>query len=392
MRPTTWTGFDTETYLGGVKVLCASDGSYVENPFTADWMDFLYHHIAPNGGAGVFYNLRYDVSCLLRQVAQELPAEVRSGDFVAWGYHVHYQAGKALTIEPEHKRGWDNARVIYDVAQFYPGGLDRAAQKVLGDKKNAAELGIDRVRIGNEAGYYEANRADIITYCIKDSDLAKRLMETFSAHVHTQLGIWPKTWYSGASVAKSLLAGHWINPGYRWPERTIRDTLAAYTGGIFDTRILGRAEVVEYDINSAYPWVIAGLPDLSIAEPVEVDTVSPGRPPGIYLVEVPYDGTLPYRLPDDSIIYPVSTTPLPAWLTSYEIERFPGARVVRGWEWPVPLDITPFRRIVEDGFKLRQTLRTAGDPAEAALKVALNSLYGTFAETKYGWTRHTNLM
>ena len=384
-----WVGFDTETFRGQVKLLAASNCHSIETPTTEAAIDFIYRQLPSIHDAGTFYNLRFDVSAILRDVAATDPTGVRSGDFIVGKYHVHHVAGKALVIGSKGGGKLSVVRV-YDSAQFYPGGLDKAARTVLGIGKNAGDLGIDRIRIGNEAGYYEAHRDDILLYCIQDAKLAARLMERFQADVAETVGVYPTAWYSGASIAKSVLAETWENPFYDWPVELIDDSVAAFSGGIFDTRILGRvSNACEYDINSAYPYAISQLPE--IYHPRPVNRRDPNVGFGFYLVRVKYDGLLPYRMPDrKTIIYPVSSKPLQAWLYDVELADYPDAEILRGWEFDA--NFLPFGETVRRLYRLRQELKADGDPREGAVKVAANSLFGAFAETKHGWTRFTNLV
>ena len=392
-----WVGFDCETFRGQVKLLAASDGSTIESPTTDEAITFLYEHLPHLADAGTFYNLRFDASAMLRDAALTDPKGVRSGDFVvgdrtAGQYRVHNVPGKALVIGKAGGGAISTAR-IYDAAQFFPGGLDRAAHQVLGVGKNAAELGVDRVKIGNEAGYYEAHRESIIRYCIQDASLAARLMERFQADVAATVGVYPAAWYSGASIAKSVLLTLGDNPFYGWPTELIDDSIAAFSGGIFDTRVLGRVQgASEYDINAAYPAAIARLPALT-SEPEAVTARDPGATLGFYLVRVEYDGLLPYRLEDrKSIIYPVSSKPVYAWLYDVELPDYPSAQIVRGWEWKEDREYYPYAETMRRFYALRGDLRKAADPREGAVKIAMNSTFGAFAETKNGWTRFTNMV
>ena len=385
-----WVGFDTETCLGSVKLLAASNGQYIEMPSTIQAIDFLYRQLPSIHDAGTFYNLRFDASAILRDAALSDPDNVRAGDFEAGSYQVHHVPGKALVIAPKGGNRL-SAVHIYDAAQFYPGGLDRAARSVLGVGKNSKELDVDRERIGNEPGYYEANRDRILPYCIQDAKLAAQLMARFQRDVGETVGVYPASWYSGASVAKSILTELWVNPFYDWPVESISDSVSAFSGGIFDTRILGRVEqACEYDINSAYPYAISKLPSISDPHPVRAQDPTKF---GFYLVSVPYDGLLPYRMPDrKTIIYPKSEEPLNAWLYSGELADYPEAQIIRGWEFDTNWDERPFGKIVDRLYRLRHEYKVAKDPREGAVKVAMNSLFGAFAETKHGWTRFTNLV
>ena len=385
-------GFDTETCKGRVLVLCSPTDS-IEYPTTAQALRFIYDRIPYATGAGTFYNLRFDVSVILRDAAAEDPEGVRSGDFTHGGFRVHSVPGKALVIAPVGG-GPKSKRYVYDVAQFYPGTLDKAAQAVLGDRKTAEAEGIDRELMGNEPGYYEARREAAIRYCRHDADLAGRLMERFSADVRSAVGVYPRAWYSGASVAKAILASRLPeNPFYDWPEECITDSCAAFGGGIFNCWGLGRyPSLTEVDINAAYPHAITTLPDVWNEDPTRTDRPHPEATGGIYRVRILYDGTVPYRMPDrKSIIYPVSTEPIEAWLTVPELSQFPHAEILRGWE----LFGRPNAKLtdtVRSLYALRCDYKAAKDPRDAAVKVAMNSLFGAWAETRAGWTRHTNLL
>ena len=90
-----WVGFDTETFRGEVKLLASSSGRFLENGTTEQFLKFLWEEMPNLHDAGVFYNLRFDASAILRDAAKLTPDAVRSGDFVVGQYHVHHVPGKA---------------------------------------------------------------------------------------------------------------------------------------------------------------------------------------------------------------------------------------------------------------------------------------------------------
>ena len=116
-KPRRWVGFDTETFRGQVKLLAASSGQYVESPTTEVAIDFIYRQLPSIHDAGTFYNLRFDVSAILRGAAASDPDGVRSGDFYVGNYRVHHVAGKALVIGPKNG-GSLSVVYVYDSAQF----------------------------------------------------------------------------------------------------------------------------------------------------------------------------------------------------------------------------------------------------------------------------------
>ncbi|MEM0143456.1 MAG: hypothetical protein QXL94_05850 [Candidatus Parvarchaeum sp.] len=64
-------------------------------------------------------------------------------------------------------------------------------------------MGIDRLKIGNQKGYYEANKELIQKYCKQDAYLTLELSKIFLQNTFNFLKAIPNGLYSGASIAKS---------------------------------------------------------------------------------------------------------------------------------------------------------------------------------------------
>ena len=189
-------------------------------------------------------------------------------------WKVRYIVGKGFSLAPVKRRRGENAVYFFDAAQFFAssfGGaaLDACAQKYLGDRKSAEELGIDRVRIGEEDGYYEARRDLVIRYCIKDAELTARLFR-FAMRGFERLGVpLPEHPWSKASVSKAMLKDRETMEStqarYSDLELTSAHTYwrTAYRGGVFLSPGLGRwRHVVKHDLVSAYPAAMVTFPSL----------------------------------------------------------------------------------------------------------------------------------
>lgn len=208
----------------------------------------------------------------LREV-QELSTALDGEDnverFDTGRYHVALIGSKGFSLSPKTaagKRDHHKGREwFFDTSPWFStsyGGvaLDVASRKYLGEGKNAEELSIDRARIGSEPGYYEAHRAAITTYCLKDTDLTARLME------RTVLGFerlgypFPERPFSRASVSREYLTQtHALDATAARYERLKLSSYSdlwvkGFRGGVF--LLMGAGvwrQPFAIDLNSAYP-------------------------------------------------------------------------------------------------------------------------------------------
>ncbi len=316
-------GCDTETYRGFVKLLATSSGRFIETRETEALLQWLWTECRKTHN--VFWNVAYDLQCIMKpwvihqggelkqewlalnekrarlrdlidrvndltpeEVLEKAALEAENLDrTIADHFIIHdelrvkYLRGKGFTItvgDLKHGVGVS----FYDASAFFRPdhaniSLDVAAKHHLGVGKNAEELGIDRAKIGNEAGYYERHRDDIIRYCIQDATLTAALQDlTIKSHAALHLP-WPKHPWSKASVHKEYWktvpevigeSDHYkrVFAGSPW----LAFWSEAYHGGIFLSRHLGRFEEgLDADINSAYPWVMTTLRSLMGAHAVK---------------------------------------------------------------------------------------------------------------------------
>jgi len=252
-------GFDTETYHGSVKVLCASDGQCIEpthTDYTIELLQWLYEKAKDK--VGFFFNIEYDMAAILKPWILNHKIEMRDGYAYKIGdYKVRQFPNKAFTIKYRNKK----AAWFFDVANFFTinftyRSLDDVAKEFLNEKKNNEELGIDRKKIGEEKGYYEKHRDVIKKYCVNDAALTEKLARLLSEMLE-KLGFpAPQKWFSKASISKEFLKLVWSNK--REPALIRHIVKSSYRGGIFQTYYLGHFNrVYDVDINSAYPFAMS---------------------------------------------------------------------------------------------------------------------------------------
>jgi len=179
--------------------------------------------------------------------------------------------------------------------------------------------------------------------------------------------------------AKSFLAA--------WPPEMNIAVAGGFFGGRIDSAAFGSMDCGHSDIRSAYPSNMRRVPDLThLVWKLKTTRVLPDEPFALVFVRwhVPDDtlwGPLPYRTRSGTILFPTRGS---GWYYSVEVAaaaaRFPcGIRIEEAWV-PYGPYATPFAAPIERDFALRRELQAADDPAERAVKLALNSLYGKTAQ------------
>jgi hypothetical protein len=274
-------GWDSETYQGYVKLLTNSQGQYIESSNTTELLDFLLKE--GDNDYNVFYNINYDLGSILKQYIIDNGEKIRKklyedmaikriGQeeselgyiFNIGEYHIKYLSDKMFEL----KKG-KTIRYFWDASNFYKSGyghltLNKASEWFLGDKKNNEELSIDRAKIGSQEGYYVENRDKIIKYCIKDADLTKRLFER-TIKGYENIGLeFPDKPYSEASIFKNYISTVWeLEKDWAKFYQSVKEFsyfYNSYRGGIFITKKVGNYnDVIDIDINSAYPYAISQL-------------------------------------------------------------------------------------------------------------------------------------
>lgn len=312
--------FDTETYNGFVKVLACNDGSFIETQNTLKLLDYLYEK-GQKAKYNVFYNIDYDIGVILKTFIMQNSKAFKSKHLLFMKKRremtkalAEMDLEKAKRLQTEMKRmesldqfkiGIYNIKIIsgksfmistgrgmpkvsfFDCSNFYkvksiPISLEKACKQYLGFGKVDKELNIDRKAIGEQEGYYESNRINIIHYCVLDCVLTKmlfektikgvcnigaKLKEKYPVLFPVQITM-PDNPYTTASIHKQFMQKIELkNPYAEFPSAVKSFIRASYRGGIFDTPVRGMFEnVVDMDINSGYPFTMSRLPSIENAE------------------------------------------------------------------------------------------------------------------------------
>lgn len=269
----------------------------------------------------------------------------------------------------------------------------------------------DTIRQGKEKRSTAVLDDEMMAYNRLENEVLVRVMKTLDAGFH-EIGIHlpPSKWFGPGQAAQAWLKGEGVptrvDLAADIPEWFLEVARMSYYGGWFELFIHGiiPGDSHEYDINSAYPSIIAILPCLRHGTytrgeglpPKECNkdgslclvygsVWSPGMPTGSKSQHV---GTMLHRDKDGSILRPMATEGWFWWDELKAAERAglvkrldnKGKQQIKRWVRYVPCDCPPPMRGIADLYGKRLAVGKKS-PLGKAAKTTYNSGYGKFAQS-----------
>lgn len=203
----------------------------------------------------VWFNLDFDANALIGTILSEYQMKELADtnkttfEYNDSEYQLTYIKGKFLSIQDENR----HKSTHYDISQFFHSTLETAAKNWLGLEKGDIDF--------EELDSYSWE--EITKYAEKDAELTQKLWKLFVDLGENELGI-----PFGKPISTGFVAQHVVfNQLYQKPawSSTQFQKLArkAYHGGRFEVYRRGFFDdVIGLDINSAYPYHMAQMPDL----------------------------------------------------------------------------------------------------------------------------------
>lgn len=394
-----------------------STGEYVSSDghlHTFELLDFILDVGRKNPTAfHVGFAFNYDANMLLRSLSEHALRIVHHTGGVSFNrpglgrYRIEFRPSKWFSVtrfgeKYDRKRNpHDKVHVkIFDLFGFFVKSFEAAYTQLIGpvpsilSKGKAARGSFTSNDMAYVLKYWQV---EIQMLCELAGELRKRLYGA---------GIRITSWHGPGALASYVLRTNGVKAAKASCPDEVREAARyGYAGGRFEMFKLGRINgpIYSLDVNSAYPYGIAQLPNLAAGEWI-YQTFSPGQPPtriarfGIYYVRLRPDssGTFLERAPGPlfhrdkmgNISFPWVVE---GWYWSPEVKnlsRLMGRRVeiLQGWTFrrvhgkgePYPF------KFIEEMYEQRREWKRKGYASELALKLAMNSIYGKLAQ-RVGW-------
>lgn len=407
-----------------------------------DWLWGLARHPSARGKDFVLYGAGYDYNNWVRILSLNEVRRFAAGDVVFIGdYVIQWMKGYKFELRKLARagtkgvlRGWRAKReianhieiegtryqtlpdkrigiVFWDVLPFLQKTFVKGVKDVLGEVPALIEEGK-----AARGSFTHENIEWVSEYNKLECKLLVRMMENLRDWFRAA-GIELKAWNGPGAAAKALLrnypwqghSGRYVSPtgrtgGYLCPHRILTTALNAYAGGRNQLLKIGTVEEAwEYDIVSAYPSAMVQLPCLTHGD---WEYVTDFEPYSFGMWDVSYESTRTVPT-DHANLYPFFARSHNTgrihypyrvdhrWSHTAEVvsalqwDRM-SVRVHGGWVWRPYLCDNPFPLSwVRDSFRQRKQYkdkesRLYNPGASLAIKLALNSLYGSFAQGRGG--------
>lgn len=382
---------------GVYNLLSNSDGKYLHEDSglrTRDCLEFFLECRRPKT-TNVIFGGMYDFNMILQDLKHDHLKELWTWGALNWGgYRIRLQPRKMLSVKRlREKSKKAKAFVLWDVWTFFGSSFENACLTWLeADHRDMVELArMKRLR----PNFTKEDFNMIFQYNAMENRLLVELMDRVRATVDT-LGLKLNRWDGVGSLAGALMREHNV---MEWSPRVEDIPLdlyqlfqQAYAGGRIEDLMIGNHEgpIWNYDLRSAYPAAAVDLPALKdmvweeAAYPDETADIA------LVLVEWHYKREMPfypffYREFDCTIKFPRWGRGV-YWREEVEAARIVHEegvdfRILRAWNGYAAWEHQPLA-FLGDLYERRAVLKREGNQAQITVKLAMNSIYGKFAQQK----------
>lgn len=383
-------GIDTETDNGNIFLIASSDGKFLDHPDITfeNIAEFLLHY---EDYLIFFYNLGYDADCIIKLLPKEVLKRYKIDKELKFSYqkyNIHYIPKKRLTI----KKG-KHVASCYDIAQYYDTkSLSEAYEIHIKKPLDQEYLEMKDQRKFFTIRQYNRNKKQIRSYCIRDCLCTKELSEHWLDIFQKAFDFLPRKYISSGYLAEKVVIYNDIYiPRFNEIPYDIQELAwRSFCGGRFE--LIQRGFIGEcylYDINSAYPYALTFLPDITDGKWFESKKINPKSALGFFHIRANISDSVkiapfPFRTKKNRIIYP--TGEFETFVTLEELKAVQGDtrikyKILDSYQFIAnPNCIYPFRDFIQKQYDKRVQLKKEKNPLEQAIKIILNSIYGKTAQ------------
>lgn len=347
-------------------------------------------------GAHVGFAITYDVSMLLRKLSRAHLSRLYRGLPCFWAtpaayFRIQWRQRHYLRVHMRDRSLTWRGGTLWDTWGFFQRPFVRACEDYgVGTPAERAQLTKAKAR---RAHFTLSRLAYIEDYNALELRLLVQLIERLrDSLLRARLPL--SRWDGPGAIASKLLTreGAKERRPARAPKEVEHASRHAYYGGRSECVQYGHARrpVYQYDITSAYPSVLALAPCTSHGcghwqhrgpsrlRDWEGDEFAVHRVRWDFAPAPLYPW--PWRAPHGGVYFPKVGE---GWVWTPELIAAPreGYEIVESWRWVSRCKhkAPPFAWVTRV-FAERQAAAARGDPAERALKMALNCLYGKLAQ------------
>jgi len=377
-------GLDTETWKGDV-FLIADNERYLDDISAKSVIDFLFHKKYQNAW-NFFFRLQYDAEVILKLLGHDILDSYKNTNSLVFPYNDYkltYVPDKILRITKGH-----HSVSFYDIAQYYHGSLAESYEANIASLPDSyKQMKLKRSELS--PSFYRHNTNRIRNYCKFDCKLTKELSEHWIKQFHNAFEIYCKRWISSGYLAEKTL----INNGIEFPKfnfipydvQKFAWSIVAHGGRFEITKrgFVGQANL--YDINSAYPYAITKIPNLTKGKWKKLKSVHEKAELGFFriIADIP-DGKHIAPFPFKKgirVFFP--TGKFETIVTLHELhacENCEFYKILDSYQFIPESNEYPYKNFIENLYQKRLELKRNHDPLQLPIKVILNSIYGKTGE------------
>jgi DNA polymerase type B, organellar and viral len=400
-------GFTDDAGAHHYFLLASSDGTHVSNPIgltTNQCFEFLFDvHLRNPHSVMVCYGASYDINMMLKGIDEETVKFIHKKAGVVhidgYRYWIRYTPRKMLQLSK-----WENDKrisvTLYDCIGFFQQPFIDAIRDWLG----ADYIELETITAGKaRRSQFEVSEFDsILAYCQAELRALVLIMNAVRDSLRAA-DIKISQWYGPGAIASSLLKEYHMRDNmydtFHKENRIYRAAQHAFAGGRIELMKYGLHDgpVYHYDINSAYPSVIADLPSMKgrwyyqDLTSVALEMVTSFA---LYHIKWRTKKDVPfypfhYRNPNGNIYFPSTGE---GWYWGVEVNAgldFNGDIELIECYWYRPYEHTKPFGWVRKLYEQRKVWKQEGNAAHKTLKLGINSLYGKLIQ-HVGGDEHTN--
>lgn len=370
------------------------------------WDEFLAHGTKSVAYVGFF--LGYDFIQWLKNLPEErarmllsaegkakrkpksdkrpMPFPVRYGQ---WEFDM--LGTKRFKLRKAGSKRWMN---ICDTGPFFQKSFLKVIDPAEWSDPVVSQDEFDQIAIGKARRSSAVLDRDMLHYNARENEILARVLQRLNEGFQS-LGIHlrPGQWFGPGQAAQAWLDGRAITSERLQevtPQRILEAARMSYFGGWFEIMLHGQmhGSTYEYDINSAYPYIISQLPCLEHGEWIHRDGEMQWESPFTLVYakvegDNPYIGAMLHRDRKGNILRPHMTE---GWYWLHEIAAAKRAGLIskdpeiQDWYSYHPCICPSPLREVRDIYALRKQVGKK-TPLGIACKLVPNSLYGKFAQS-----------